>query len=291
MVSGSGAFDKKLGISAYLVGRIKEIPLLPLSFQEMVRWRAPKVYPIYLRYYNSIRRALYNGEVIDSPPRISQLEIIFKEYLRFGGYPKVVLTSQPRKEEILRRIAHQTVEKDIVHFFGLPEKSRIFNFLKELTFFAGKIFEASRASVDYKTAVRYLSILDESFILKSLPAFYRNPLKEIKKAKKLYFYDLGFRRVFTEIDTGHVIENYVFRQLLPEHYWRDKKGNEVDFVLMGKDGPIPIEVKTKGQEKKGFYVFLNTYEPERAFVFHYSWESKIERKGKTTIYHLPLFFL
>ncbi len=287
VVSGSGAFDKKIGLTAYLVGRVKELSLLPLSFKEFVKWRMPKYFDVYKKYHDQIIKLIKSGKEFEKLPKLSRLEELLKEYVKFGGYPKVVLSPKEDKEQILKRIAYQSVERDVIHFFGLKEKRKVINFIKELTFFVGKMLEISKTGVDYKTSLKYLSILEESFIIKLLPSFHKNPLKEIRKAKKLYFYDLGFRNAFTEIDVGHVLENFVFRQLLPEYYWRDKKGNEVDFVIKG----IPIEVKTKGKVKEGFFEFLDMYEVERAFVFHYKWEFKKERRGKTNVYYIPVFYL
>ncbi len=287
IVSGSGAFDKKIGLTAYLVGRLKEINLLPLSFREFVKWNMPKYVDIYEKYHNQVLELIKNGKEFEKLPKLNKLETLLKEYIKFGGYPSVVLLSNQDKELILKRIAYQSVERDIVYFFELKEKNKIINFIKELSFFAGKMLEVSKMGVDYKTSMKYLSILEESFIIKLLPSFHKNPLKEIRKAKKLYFYDLGFREAFTEIDVGHVLENFVFRQLLPEYYWRDKKGNEVDFLLNN----IPIEVKTRGSIKQGFFEFLHKYEVERAFVFHYKWEFKKEKRGKTHIYYIPAFYL
>jgi len=47
--------------------------------------------------------------------------------------------------------------------------------------------------IDMKTVERYIDLLEKSYIVFRLPPYFTNKKKEISKAHKIYFYDLGIR--------------------------------------------------------------------------------------------------
>jgi len=101
---------------------------------------------------------------------------------------------------------------------------------------------------------------------------------EIIAAPKTYAFDTGFVCFFRgwhqlrDEDFGLLWEHWVFNemhshlQLRNVHYWRDKKGHEVDFILIphGKK-PIAIECKWRADnfEPGNLKAFRNHY-PEGA---------------------------
>ena len=294
VVSGSGAFDKKIKATSFLVGRMKELLLLPLSFREFVHWRAS---PLVARLYEDTRRRIINyikgqGKLPSKIPDIGSINILFEEYLKYGGYPAVVLERE-NKEAKLKDIAFQTIERDILNYFDLREKKKLMDFLQLLSYHNGKIIRLSHLNVDFKTAQEYLSILEESYIISLLYPYFNNPKKELKKSRKLLFYDAGIKNVFSPMERGFSLEQFVFRQLLPTKYWRTKGGAEVDFILSPKEIKeiIPLEVKSTPALSTSLYEFIKTYEPKRAVVFSPSLDIKLAKKAHTEIAYLPIMFL
>ena len=122
----------------------------------------------------------------------------------------------------------------------------------------------SRLGVDAKTVHRWLSLLEQIFIVRRVRAWHRNDLKRLVKTPKLHFQDSGLlaalRRISaTEIlnhaqKLGPILECFVYAELAKavalagddttiSHY-RDKDQVEVDLVLERPEGQIVgIEVK------------------------------------------------
>jgi len=136
----------------------------------------------------------------------------------------------------------------------------------------------------YKEVKRIISILSETYIIKIIKPFYQNPITELKKNPKVYFFDLGLRNYIIgnfnplekRTDVGAVIENFILlslRNSFPSNtinYWRTIAKAEVDFILRLNEQIIPIEVKyqTYKQPKitKSLRSFIKTYKPKRAMV-------------------------
>lgn len=243
LVSGSSAFyiDRKFKDS--LAGRKKIFEVRTLSFLEFLRFK--------------------NRDDLKSPLlSISQKEeirILYDEYLTWGGFPRVVLSGIPEKQNILQELAYSYVKKDIYES-GIRQDEAVYKLLKILAGQIGglvNINELSRTLGLSKTAIdNYLYIMQKSFHLVLLRPFYRNVRKELTKMPKVYFCDLGLRNFFfgdfslpsSRRDLGNLIENAVFRQLLDQYqdidkikFWRTPQKNEVDFILNGK---YAFEVKT-----------------------------------------------
>ncbi len=282
--SGSGAFDIKYSISSYLVGRVRPLLLLPLSFKEFVKWRSPALFDWYSKYCGMFYSFLEGGPFPSASP-LPALEPLFREYVLYGGFPKVVLSED--KEAELRSLVDFMIDKDVVRFFGLRNREKLWTVLKNLAYRSGKLLDYSSLGVDYKTAVHYVSILQGNHLIELLPSYSKNPSVELRKAKKVVFYDSGFRRSLIPLESGFVLEEFVFRQLLPSFYWRDRHKHEVDFIYKG----IPVEVKKGGKVGRGFYAYLRYYAPKRAVILHLSWEVKEERYRETTVLHWPIYLL
>jgi len=128
-----------------------------------------------------------------------------------------------------------------------------------------------------------ISILSETYIIRLLRPFYRNPITELRKTPKVYFYDLGMRNYtinnFNNLedrnDTGALVENFVLLSLLnfdeiKINYWRTIAKAEVDFVIETADGIVPLEVKYKNFKEpkitRSLRSFIKEYKPKKAIV-------------------------
>ena len=125
---------------------------------------------------------------------------------------------------------------------------------------SGGIFEASRfarpCEVSRTTISNYLAVLEATFVVSVLRPFTTHRPAEIVAAPKVYGFDTGFVCYFKgwhelrSDDLGilweHLVLNEIQAQLQTRrvHYWRNKGGNEVDFVLAGR-GKKPIAIECK----------------------------------------------
>ncbi len=296
VVTGSGAFEVKENILGNLVGRATVFELLPLSFGEFLLWRYPHVYEVYKDVKNNFYSFLEKGRIPPSPPYLPEMEEAFKEYIYWGGYPRVVLEKEDKKRA-MANIVDSALERDIFTFFDIREKRSFSLFLQTLAALNGTMLRLSSLPLPYRTAERYLSILSAEFFVKLLYPFHRNLSTELRKTPKLYFMDLGIVNFLTDgrISTGKLVENFVFIQLervYPKiNYWRTESKAEIDFIVL-KDKPLPIEVKAGNIEKvpKAMRSFISAYNPGRAVILT-SNTYKIVDIDDTTVLFYPYLWL
>jgi hypothetical protein len=238
LVTGSSSFLLSGKVSESLAGRKKIYTLLPVSMQELAG------------IYNSF-------ELTD------QLE----SRLIFGSYPEVINTpNDVKKEEYLRDISSSFIYKDILELEMIKYPLKIRELLKLLAFQVGSqvsVHELGvRLGLNRDTVERYLFLLEQSFVIFKLPAFSRNPRKEISKSQKYYFYDTGIRNVLIDNmkpladrnDTGALWENFIIaerrkyivynQQNVNSYFWRTYSGTEIDYVEEIASGYFAYEIKS-----------------------------------------------
>lgn len=123
---------------------------------------------------------------------------------------------------------------------------------------------AAALGVSQPTIARYVDILEQSFLLRRLPPYFRNIGKRLIKAPKLYLRDTGLLHHLLNIDSldalgSHPIrgaswETFVLEDLLRReavahphsvaHFWRTVGGAEVDLLLERNAQLHAIEIKT-----------------------------------------------
>jgi predicted AAA+ superfamily ATPase len=181
------------------------------------------------------------------------MKVLFEEYVLYGGYPKVVLTkSREDKLEELRELFETYELKDVNVLFDVANLSVFRNLFKLLAGSIGNLLNVNELSgtlgIGRDTIRRYLSILENTFIICALPPFHSNIRKELTKMPKIFFLDTGLRnfalRNFTEIsfrpDKGPLFENAIFGELYKNlgvieqlFFWRTLSKTEADFILIG----------------------------------------------------------
>jgi predicted AAA+ superfamily ATPase len=83
----------------------------------------------------------------------------------------------------------------------------------------------------------YLTFLQDTYLISTIPPYFTNRDVEIRGAKKLYFIDSGLLNQFSRLDPGSIFENCIFN-ILCYHgevkYWQQKDGQEIDFIVNEK---------------------------------------------------------
>ncbi len=140
------------------------------------------------------------------------------------------------------------------------------------------MFEATRfagpCEISRTTVANYLEVLEITSVVHVIRPFSTHRATEIVSAPKVYGFDTGFvchHRGWTELrpeDLGELWEHYVLNEIhartqgSPVHYWRNKSGLEVDFVLPRRGGsPIAIECKwsASGFDARNLRAFRQHY--------------------------------
>ena len=293
VLTGSSSLELKTRFQESLAGRKRVFRLFSFSFRE------------FLQAKNKTLANLLEKKSKISEISKKQILYLFKEYIIWGGYPRVVLsqTSQ-EKLNILADIYSSYIEKDIVGLLEIKNRLGFSDLVKLLAGQIGQLVNISELSnslnLDRETVERYLKALEETFIISPLIPYFKNPRQEIVKQNKIYFDDLGIRNYALDNfslfsrrqDAGLVLENTVFREILLSlslfqkiSFWRTKQGAEVDFLILKREKIVPVEVKSniKGPViSLGLRSFIEKYSPKQAFLINLSLEQSIKVK-KTKI--------
>lgn len=222
LVSGSSAFDLKNKVGEPLTGRSHFFHLYPIA-------------QIELR--ESFLEAKENLET----------------RLLYGVYPQVV-TALSAKERIAKLISIRDgyLLKDILELDNQKDSLFVFNLLRLIAFQIGNDISfselASKLNVNKKTVMRYLELLEKSYVIFSLNGFSRNLRNEYTKSPRYYFWDNGIRNVLVSNfnplnlrdDIGKLWENYCiserlkstnYKQKAVNHYfWRTYDQKEIDLI-------------------------------------------------------------
>lgn len=270
IVSGSSSFyiDKKFKDS--LVGRKFLFEIYPLNFDEFLVFKKEEK----LLEEKNKKLTIYYQE---------KLAKLWKEYLTFGGYPKVALAENDEMRKILlEEIGTSYIKKDITDA-GIRNSEKYFSLLKLLAGQTGQLVNSQELAtilgVAHKTIEEYLYVMKKSYQVAFISPFHKNMRKELVKMPKAYFYDLGLRNFFLDdysflknrTDKGAYLENIAFREFLKEikdaskiKFWRTQNQKEVDFVI-GKNA-YEIKFNSAKQKDKKYVIFKEQY-PDIAFSF------------------------
>ncbi len=266
IISGSSADDLTIRAVRYLAGRIIRIDVLPLSFGEILRGTDPMAHGHALAISGSIAGAQSRHEPIRIDPEIhKKLASRYEEYLRFGGYPRVVLEPDiEQKKVLLKNLVSDLMLREVRDLLGLIEDDKLYALIKGLAAQIGGLigYDDLRNVSGYAhpTLKKYLNFLQKTYIINLVRPYYKNRRTEVVKSPKVYFTDTGlrnsilddFRPLNERPDAGALLENGIamgsFKALaaspLTLHFWRDKNQHEVDFVLEQGSGVfLAIEAK------------------------------------------------
>jgi uncharacterized protein len=251
IASGSSALDIANKTQETLTGRKYEFQLFPLSFKEMVN---------------------HHG-LLEEKRNLHQRLI-------YGYYPEVV-TKPNEAEKNVKLIANSYLYKDILMLDNLKKPSILQKILKALAFQMGSEVSFSEISrlvgAEYHTVEKYIDLLEKTFVIYILPAFSGNERTEIRKGKKIYFYDNGIRNAIIgnflplnqRTDVGALWENFLINERMKNnfpdimqnrYFWRTTQQQEIDYIEENVHGLKAFEFKWSETKKIKFSkTFLRAY--------------------------------
>ena len=204
--------------------------------------------------------------------------------LAAGGLPEHFLAAQP--DAAFREWLDSYWAKDIQELFPVDQYGPFRRFVEVLLADSGGMFEASRfataCELSRPTITKYLGILEATHVATVVRPFTTRRAAEIVAAPRVYGFDTGFVvhyrgwRELRDVDIGILWEHFVLNELMTRldldriHYWRDKRGHEVDFIIArpGRD-PIAVECKwsrARAHELGGVAAFRRAYPGGDNFV-------------------------
>ena len=296
LISGSSLPEIAIHSLSYLVGRVNIIQVFPVDFREFIKFKLPKT-----TIFEKERTYL----------QLNSVNKYFEEYLRFGGYPEVILqNSQDEKKKVLSNIVNTYLLKEIREILNFENVIDFEKTLKRIALSDGGITNKSNLSSELEinrvTFNKILDILYKTAILYPLQPFLKNKIKEIVKSPKMYLSDLGFKnsmiKNFNEVslrqDKGAIYENFILGTILnyelTPKFWNFKNEHEIDFVLEGNDIIYGLEIKSSLKDDNittSMKKFIETYMPKELIVFN-SKINSVRKLNKTKIIftsHLNIF--
>lgn len=203
IATGSSSFDLANKIIETLTGRTFEFHLTPFSLTEL--------------------SAIWDKTEINR-----QLENL----LIFGSYPAVInAPSLEEKAILVRHLADQYLYKDLLAFNRVRKTEFIKKFLEAVAIQTGSEVSynelANLLTVSKQTAMSYLDILEQGFILFRLTSFSRNLRQEINRSRKIYFFDNGIRNALINnlnplnlrADKGALWESFIVSEFKKQQFW------------------------------------------------------------------------
>jgi len=314
VVTGSSSLELTGVMAKFLVGRVFFFELFPFSFHEFLEAKNPRLAKIYGEKNRKIKEFLLSDKAeIEKDIFLKEFAPFFDHYIIFGGYPAVIKAKDfETKRTILKNIYDTYISKDVVEFLKVTDALKYRHAVRTLAVLIGNLINyneiCSTCQTYYKELKRIISILSETYIINLIQPFYRNPITELRKVPKVYFFDLGLRNYIIDnfnllekrTDSGAIIENFVFLSLknnFPEatiNYWRTIAKAEVDFVLRVKEEIIPIEVKYQSFKEpkisRSLRSFIKSYKIKKALVITKDFWSKI-KINDTTVLFAPACYL
>jgi hypothetical protein len=259
IATGSSAFELSSQVNEPLTGRKYEYMLYPLSFEELV---------------------LQNGLI--SEKRILEHRMIY------GYYPEIV-TKPGEEVELLKLLAGSYLYKDLLMLEQVKKPAVLEKLLKALALQVGSEISYQEISQiigsDPKTVDKYIDLLEKAYVVFRLPALSRNVRNEIKKGKKVYFYDCGIRNAIinnfkplnSRTDTGALWENYLMAERIKslnyhnvdvdQYFWRTTQQQEIDLIEDDGETLSAYEFKWGTQSRSKFpQTFMENYKISRTLV-------------------------
>ena len=260
IATGSSAFELRNCLNEPLTGRKYEYQMFPISSKEIYQ----------------------SSGYID-------LKGLLETRLIYGSYPDILNHANDARE-LLRMLTDSYLYKDILATDNLRKPDVLDKLLRALAFQVGSEVSynelAQTIGTDSKTVERYIELLEKCYIIFRLHGLSRNLRNELKKAKKIYFYDNGVRNAVIQQfaplelrnDAGALWENFfISERIKRNHYqqnycniyfWRTKSQLEIDYIEEQNGQMTAFEMKWNPKKSNTSIpeTFLNAYDVKETVV-------------------------
>lgn len=222
IATGSSAFDLRNRLNEPLTGRKFEYKLYPFSTSELIAATS------YLEEKSLLERRMI-----------------------YGMYPDVV-NNPSDSQKILFELTNSYLYKDILMYKDIRQPEALSKLLVAIALQLGSEVSShelgNMIGLKSETVERYLDLLEKVFVIFRLPSFSRNMRQELKKSRKVYFYDNGVRNALIQnfkslelrTDTGALWENFLIserkkhneynRLYANTYFWRTHTMQEIDYI-------------------------------------------------------------
>ena len=260
IATGSSSFELSNQIMEPLTGRKYEFYLYPFAYQELA-----DNFGAYRERKELANRLIY------------------------GSYPDIV-NHPSAAATLLNHLVGSYLYKDIFTFQELRKPELLDRLLNALALQIGSEVSynelAQLISTDQKTIQKYIQLLEQAYIIFRLPNYSTNQRNEIKRSRKIYFWDNGvrnclitdFRDIAVRDDIGKLWENYIVSErmkllsnagiLRKSYFWRNIHKSEIDYLEVYEDKITAYEIKWNPRRNFKATAFTSLYPQAGLFLIN-----------------------
>lgn len=235
-LTGSVSFYLKNFFTESLTGRKYLFELYPLNFEEFLKFKGA-----------DIQIPKTSSDI--TQPMFDTVNVLFDEYVNYGGFPEVVLqSSADAKNKYLDDVFTSYFQLEVMRLRDFRKNTVIQELILLLMQRVGSNLDisklASELGISRLTLMDYISFLEGSYFISLVKPFSGSRDIEIRKSPKIYICDTGILNHFAKIDDARLFENCVYNLLKTRgkkvNYYKRKSGVEIDFIY---DEKTAIDVK------------------------------------------------
>jgi predicted AAA+ superfamily ATPase len=244
VIPGWGKFLRRImdkGYKIFVTGASSKLGLKEIPTELGGRTLNYTIFPLsFLEYL------FFKGVTVDDMDSHKEIEInrLFDRYLVFGGFPELTDAGELECKEVIQEYFRTLVQRDLIERFNIREDallsaaiklilnalmisiSKLTNTLKSMGFRCSK-----------NTISNYITYMEKSFFLYQALFYSTNVKDQLQYPRKVYFIDNGFLKYLSlNPDRSRSLENLAAIELKRRgydlYYWRNTKGEEVDFVVL-----------------------------------------------------------
>lgn len=241
VATGSSAFELRNRLNEPLTGRKFEYQMFPIS----------------------------SGEIIDTYGLLEEKRTL-ENRLIYGSYPDIIMHPEEARR-YLTDLTQSYLYKDVFSLDSLRKPQLLDKLLQAIAFQVGSEVStnefARTLQTDSKTIDKYLDLLEKCYVIFRLGGLSRNLRTELKRAKKIYFYDNGVRNAIIQQfapvalrnDMGALWENFfIAERMKRNHYsghycnsyfWRTTLQQEIDLIEESDGAMTAFEMKWNPTKK------------------------------------------
>ena len=241
VASGSSAFELRNRLNEPLTGRKFEYQMFPIS----------------------------SSEIIDTFGLMEERRTL-ENRLVYGSYPDIVMHPEEARQ-YLTDLAQNYLYKDLLSLDSIRKPQLLDKLLQALAFQIGSEVSTNELArtlqTDGKTIDKYIDLLEKCYVVFRLGGLSRNLRTELKRAKKIYFYDNGVRNAIIQQfapvnlrdDIGALWENFfIAERMKRNHYsgyycnryfWRTTLQQEIDLIEESDGAMTAFEMKWNPTKK------------------------------------------
>ena len=235
-VTGSNSKGLSKDIATEFRGRSTQIHVYPLSFSE---------------FYSAVG---------------GNERAVFEQYMLYGGLPRILsIQNETDKKSYLSSLYKELYIKDIIDRNKIERSDILDNILDMLasqissltnpTNVANSIASMTNEKINPALVSNYIQYIEDSFLISTARRYDVKRKSYFNFPNKYYYSDIGLRNIrlnYRQIDTGHIMENIIYNELVLRGYSVDvgvvvdrTKGQnaqkEIDFVVNNVDKRIYIQ--------------------------------------------------